>query len=67
MGSSGETEKDMEIRHVKAEMARVSERDIRERSPRISLGIQSEIRVRDQASRAVLCSDDVPAPAHPAK
>ncbi len=37
------------------------------KSPRISPGMQSEIRVRGRASRTVLCAGDVPMPAHPAK
>ncbi len=66
--SSGEAEKDAEIRRLKKELARVSqERDIlkkgrhwkRHRSERqcrarISPGMQSEIRVLGRASRAVL-------------
>ena len=65
--SSGEAEKDAEIRRLKKELARVSEeRDILKKGEacpplvrgqcraRISPEMQSEIRVRGRASRAVL-------------
>ncbi|OOY26343.1 hypothetical protein BMI90_18250 [Thioclava sp. L04-15] len=59
--SSGDAEKDAEIRRLKRELLRVTEeRDIlKKRRPRISPGMPSEIRVRGRASRAVLYSGDV--------
>ena len=66
--ASGETGKDAEIRMLKRELARVSEeRDILKKPPRISPGMQSEIRVCSRASRAVFCPGHVSVPAHPAK
>ena len=63
---SGDVGKDAEIRQLKRELARVTEeRDILKKPPRISLGMQSEIRVRGRASRAVFCQGHVPVPAHP--
>ena len=44
--------------------AGAEERDILKKSPRISPGMQSEIRVRCRASRAVLGTRDVPVPSH---
>ncbi len=44
---SGDAEKDVEIRRLKRELVRVlEERDILKKPPRISPGMQSEIRVR---------------------
>ena len=51
-----------EIRRLKKELARVTEeRDILKKWPRISPGMQSEVRVHCLASLAVLGADDVPA------
>lgn len=48
---SGDAGKDAEIRQLKRELARVTEeRDILKKPPRISLGMQSEIRVHCPAS-----------------
>jgi transposase-like protein len=48
---SGDASKDAEIRQLKRELARVTEeRDILKKPPRISPGMQSEIRVRCRAS-----------------
>ena len=50
----GDTGKDAEIRQLKPELARVTEeRDILKKRPRISPGMQSEIRVRYRASGPV--------------
>lgn len=66
--ASGEADKDAEIRRLKRELARVSEeRDILRKPPRISPGMQSEIRVRSRASGAIFHPGDVSLPAHPAK
>ena len=44
---SGGDDRDAEIRRLKRELSRVTEeRDILKKPPRISLGMQSEIRVR---------------------
>jgi len=52
------------IRRQKKELARVTEeRDILKERPRISPGMQSEVRVHCPASLAVFCADDVPPPA----
>jgi hypothetical protein len=65
---SGNASKDAEIRQLKRELARVTEeRDILKKPPRISPGMQSEIRVRCRASRPVQGSVDVSVPAHPAQ
>ncbi len=53
-----------EIRRLKKELARVTEeRDILKKRPRISPGMQSEVRVHCPASLAVFCADGVPPPA----
>lgn len=50
-----------EIRRLKKELARVTEeRDILKKQPRISPGMQSEVRVYCFASLAVFGADDVP-------
>lgn len=50
-----------EIRRLKKELARVTEeQDILKKRPRISPGMQSEVRVHCTASFAVLGADDVP-------
>lgn len=65
---SGDTEKDAEIRRLRRELVRVSEeRDILKKPPRISHGMQSEIRVRSRASGSVFSARDVPVPARPAE
>ncbi len=67
---SGSTDGDpaAEIRRLKKELARVAEeRDILKRPPRISPGMQSEIRVCCRASPAILGAGDVPLPTHPAQ
>jgi transposase-like protein len=65
--ASGDAGKDAEIRQLKRELARVTkERDILKRPPRISPGMQSEIRVCCRASWPVQGSVDVSVPAHPA-
>jgi transposase-like protein len=65
---SGEASKDAEIRQLKRELARVTEeRDILKKPPRISPGMQSEIRLRCRASSPVQGSGDVSVPAHPAQ
>ena len=76
--ATGETDKDVEIRRLMRELARVSEeRDILKKGEpcppsvrgqwraRISPGMQGEIRVRGRASRAVFRQGHVPVPAHP--
>ena len=76
--ATGETDKDVEVRRLMRELARVSEeRDIRKKGEpcppsvqgqwraRISPGMQGEIRVRGRASRAVFRQGHVPVPAHP--
>ena len=53
-----------EIRRLKKELARVTEeRDILKKRPRISPGMQREVRVHCPASLAVFGADDVPSPA----
>ena len=79
--SSGEAEKDTEIRRLKKELARVSEeRDILKKATSyfardaslsghclaMPCRSASEIRVRGRASRAVLRPGDVPVSAHSA-
>ena len=65
---SGDASKDTEIRQLKRKLARVTEeRDILKKRPRISPGMQSEIRVRCRASGPVQGSGDVSVPAHPAQ
>jgi len=65
---SEEGSKDAEIQQLKRELLRMTkERDILKKPPRISPGMQSEIRVRGRASRAVLSACDVPVSAHPAQ
>ena len=65
---SGDSGKDAEIRQLKRELARVTEeRDILKMRPRISPGMQREIRVCCRASRPVHGSVDVSVPAHPAQ
>ena len=57
-----------EIRQLKRALTRVTEeRDILKKPPRTSPGMQSEIRVRSRASRAVLGACDVPVSSHPAQ
>lgn len=59
--ASGDTGKDAEIRQLKRELARVTEeRDILKKSPRISPGMQSEIRLHCRASRSFWNSGKVP-------
>jgi len=58
--------RDAEIRHLKRELARVTEeRDILKKPPRISPGMPSEIGVYRRASFAIFCSGDVPLSACP--
>jgi len=58
---SGDAGKDAEIRQLKRELARVTEeRDILKKPPRISLEMQSEIRVHCRASRSFRRSGNVP-------
>ena len=60
---SGDAGKDAEIRQLKRELARVTEeRDILKKPPRISLGMQSEIRLRCRASRSFRLASHVPVP-----
>ena len=62
----GGDDKDAEIRRLKRELTRVTEeRDILKKPPRISPGMQSEIRVRCRASPPVCSACDVLLPAHP--
>ncbi len=63
-----EGSKDVEIRQLKRELLRVTEeRDILKKPPRISPGMQSEIRVRYRASHAVFGARNVRVSAHPAQ
>ena len=60
--------RDAEIRHLKRELARVTEeRHILKKPPRISPGMPSEIRVYRRASFAIFCSGDVPLSACPSE
>ncbi len=60
---SGDASKDAEIRQLKRELARVTEeRDILKKPPRISLEMQSEIRVHCRASRSLWRAGNVPLP-----
>ena len=66
--TSDETEKDAENRRLKRELAGVTEeRDILKKPPRISPGMQSEIRVRGRTSLTVPGAGNVPVSAHPAE
>jgi len=57
-----------ENRRLKRELARVTEeRDILKKRPRTSPRMQSEVRVRGRASRAVRDSGHVPVPEHPSE
>ncbi len=63
---SGDDDKDAEIRRLRRERTSgAEERDILKKPPRISPGMQSEIRVRGRASPAVFGSGDVLLPPHP--
>jgi transposase-like protein len=63
---AGGGDRDAEIRRLKRELTRVTEeRDILKKPPRISPGMQSEIRVRCRASPPVCSACDVSLPAHP--
>jgi len=63
-----ESDQAAEIRRLKQELARVTqERDILKKPPRISPGMQSEVRVHCRTLPAVLGADDVPEPAHPSQ
>lgn len=56
------------IRRLKRELVRVTEeRGILKKPPRISPGMQSEVRVRCRTSPAVPGVDDVSLPAHPSE
>lgn len=60
---SGDAGKDAEIRQLKRELARVTEeRDILKKPPRISLEMQSEIRVHCRVSRSLWRAGNVPLP-----
>lgn len=60
---SGDGGKDAEIRQLKRELARVTEeRDILKKPPRISLEMQSDIRVHCRASRSFWRAGNVPVP-----
>ena len=62
---SGSDDKDGEIRRLKRELARVAEeRDILKKPPRISPGMQSEIRIRGRASPPAFGAGDVSVSAH---
>lgn len=62
----GGDDKDAEIRRLKRELTRFTEeRDIPKKPPHISPRMQSEIRVRDRASPAVIGAYYVSVSAHP--
>jgi transposase-like protein len=66
--TSGDANKDAEIRQLKHELARVTEeRDILKKPPRISPGMPSEIRLCRRASEPVWRPRDVPVPGDPAQ
>jgi len=63
---SGGDDEDAAIRRLKRERARVTEeRDMLKKPPRISPGMQSEIRVHRRASLPVFGAGGVSLPAHP--
>ena len=65
---SGDDDRDVEIRRLKRDLTRVAEEhDILKKPPRISPGMQNEIRVRGRTSPSVFVTGNVSLPAHPSQ